>query len=402
VDAALAGEARTIQVEYSLPYLTNAPIGPSGAVADVRGDGATVYSGTQRPFIVRAAAAGITGLAESAIEVVAMRSSGTYGRNMADDAALEAVRLSHAIKQPVLVQWTREDEFQCSSYRPAAFIEATAALTADNRVAAWRYALATHAHIAHQTESAQLAAVTAGSGAFPPYSIPAAAIFLHVERAPIRTAAFRSLAGAENVFAIESLMDELAALAGEDPISFRRKHISDQRLAAVLDLVAERSGWAGAPKGGGRGLGVACTVFDHTPCAMVADVGVDDRGRVRVHRIWCAIDPGLTINPDGVRNQVEGAILQATSVALMEELKHRNGRITTSGWDTYPIVTFREAPSIEVIVAGLAEYDSTGVGEIGTVPPAAAIANAVFAASGVRVRELPLTPDRVRNARARA
>lgn len=399
IDAALAGATSVLEAAYTLPYLANAPIGPSGAVADVRSDSATIYSGSQRPFGIRSQIAQLLGLEESRVHVEPSRSSGTYGRNNNDDAPAEAARLSRAVGKPVLVQWTREDEFAYGTLRPAAYIEATAALAPDGRVAAWRYRVTTHAHILAPVENAQIAAVTAGSGALPMYDIPKAEIQLHVEKSEVRTSSFRSLAGAENVFAIESLMDELAVLAGADPVEFRLRHVSDVRFAAVMRLVAERSGWASRRGATGRGLGFACTVFDHTYIAQVADVSVDADARLRIQKLWCAIDPGLVINPDGVRNQVEGAMMQGASFSLMEQVQHRDGRVAARGWDTYPIVTFRDAPEIEVILAADATHPSTGAGEAGIVPVGAAIANAVFAATGVRCRELPLTRDNIERAR---
>jgi nicotinate dehydrogenase subunit B len=399
IDAALAGATGVLEAAYTLPYLANAPIGPSGAVADVRPDITTIYSGSQRPFGLRSQIARVLGLDDSKVHVVPSRSSGTYGRNNNDDAPAEAARLSRAVGKPVLLQWTREDEFAYGTLRPAAYIEAAAALGPGGRVAAWRYRVTTHAHILAPVENAQIAAVTAGSGALPTYDIPKAEIQLRVETSEVRTSSFRSLAGAENVFAIESLMDELAVLAGVDPVEFRLRHVSDERFASVMRLVAERSGWTSRRVATGRGLGFACTVFDHTYIAQVADVSVDKDARLRIHKLWCAIDPGLVINPDGVRNQVEGAMMQGASFSLMEQVQQRDGRVAARSWDSYPIATFRDAPEIEVILAAEAAHRSTGAGEAGIVPIGAAIANAVFAATGVRCRELPLTRDNIERAR---
>ena len=399
VDEAISGASRVADAAYTLPYLANAPIGPSGAVADVRPDRATIYSGSQRPFGLRSEIARLLRLDESRVQVVPSRSSGTYGRNNNDDAPAEAARLSRAVGRPVLVQWTREDEFAYGTLRPAAYIESTGALGPDGRVAAWRYRVTTHAHILAPVENAQIAAFTAGSGALPTYDIPKAEVLLHVEKSEVRTSSFRSLAGAENVFAIESLMDELAVLAGIDPVAFRLRHISDPRFAAVVQLVADRSGWSTRRANDGRGLGFACTVFDHTYIAQVADVSVGDDGQLRIHKLWCAIDAGLVINPDGLRNQVEGAMMQGASFSLMEEVEHRGGRVAVRGWDTYPIATFLDAPEIEVIIGGDATHPSTGAGEAGIVPIGAAVANALFAASGIRCRELPLTRENIQKAR---
>ena len=231
--------------------------------------------------------------------------------------------------------------------------------------------------------------------------MPCLAVTLHIEPSPLRTASFRSLAAAENVFAIESLVDELAAARGEDPLELRLRNTQDPRLRAVLEAVAERSGWGARPRGEGHGYGMACTLYAHgTYVAQVAEVTVAPNGRVRLGRFWCAVDPGRVIDTNGVRNQCEGAIVQSASWTLLEELKQRDGRVATTGWDTYPIATFRDAPAeIDVHVMGTQSEAPTGVGEPPGVPVAAAIANAVFSACGARVRELPITADRVRTAR---
>jgi CO/xanthine dehydrogenase Mo-binding subunit len=238
--------------------------------------------------------------------------------------------------------------------------------------------------------------MTSGRNAIPHYRLRRARVTLHVEPTPLRTASFRSLAAAENIFAIESFMDELAHLSAQEPLAFRLKHVEDERLRRVYERVAERSGW-GRTAGERRGLGIAGTIYHGTYIAEVAEVAVDPSGRVRLEKVWAAVDPGLTLNPDGVRNQIEGGIQQSASWTLLEEIRHRDGRIANTGWDTYPIATFRDAPrSIEVDVIGDATKPSTGVGEPGAVAISGAIANAVFAATGVRVRELPMTPARVR------
>ena len=403
IDAALGAAAQLVEATYTLAHISNAPIGPSSAVADVREDGATIYTATQTPFGTRAQIAAVLGLPEDRVAVVPRRSSGTYGRNGNDDAPLEAARLSRAAKRPVLVQWSREEEFAWGSNRPEAVLEATAGLDGAGRIVAWRYNVQTNVHTpegAVKNVEQQLVTFMAAEGAVPAYDIPAVRVDLHVEVGAIRTASFRAIAGAENVFGIESFVDELAERAGVDPIAYRIAHLSDARMRRLLAIVAERSGWPGTEgSGGGRGLGCACGSLGGTRAAQVVEVAVDGRGQVRVERMWCAVDPGLVINPDGVRNQIEGAMQQAASLALLEEQRHRDGRIAASSWDSYPIATFRDAPrSIEVTVAGDATQPSTGVGEVGTVPLAAALANAVHAACGARVRDLPMTPARVRAA----
>jgi CO/xanthine dehydrogenase Mo-binding subunit len=400
-DAALASATLTRTATYTLPSIANASIGPSAAVVDVRTDGATVYAGTHRPFGLRDAVAGRVGLPQDSVRVMPQMSSGTYGRSSAPDVSVEAAVLSKHAHRPVLVQWSRAEEFAYSPSRPEAVLEVTAALNADGRIVAWRYDEHTNVHTAAGPDP-RVAATTSGRNAVPPYAIANASVTLHVEPTPLRTANFRSLAAAENVFAIESFVDELAHASGQDPLAFRLRHVDDARLRRVMERVAEVSGYGKKPVER-HGLGFACTLYHGTYVAQVVEVEVSISGAVRVVRVWCVIDPGLVVNPDGVRNQVEGGIQQSASWTLLEELRHREGRVATTSWDTYPIATFRDAPeSIEVLVEGDASAPSTGVGEPGAVPTSAAIANAVFAACGARVRDVPLTRERVRKAMAAA
>lgn len=399
VDEKVRGASLRLSQTYVLPPIANAPIGPSAAVADVRGYGATMYVGTHRPFGVREQIAKTLNLPEKKVRVLPLITSGTYGRNSHPDAAIEAAILSKGSRRPVLLQWTREEEFAWSPSRPEAVLEITAGLDAEGHIAAWRYDEHTNVHTAAGLDP-QVLTVTSGRNAIPPYMGFPARVTLHIEPTRLRTANFRSLAAAENVFAIESFVDELAALSNQEPLAFRLRHIEDDRFRRVVEQVAERSGWRERPSGR-RGRGIACTVYHGTYVAQVAEVEVSLSGAVRLVKVWCVVDPGQTVNPLGVRNQIEGGIQQSASWTLKEELLHRDGRVMNTGWDTYPIATFRDAPeSIEVFVEGDDAAPPTGVGEPGAVPTAAAIANAVYAASGARVRSVPLTRERVRKAMA--
>ena len=366
-----------------------------------RSDGTTIYAGTQRPFGLRSEVAAAIGVPEETVRVIPQMPSGTYGRNSLSDAAVEAARLSKACGRPVLLQWTREEEFAQGPARPACALDIAAGVDGDGRFVAWRYDEHTNAHGAGGARDPRVAPFTSGRNAVPPYTVPHQRVTLHIEPSPLRTASFRSLAAAENVFAIESLVDEIAHARNEDPLALRLRNTTDPRLRAVLGSVAERSGWKDRPRGEGRGYGMACTLYAHgTYVAQVAEVTVAPNGRVRLGRFWCAIDPGRVIDENGVRNQCEGAIVQSASWTLLEELKQRDGRVATTGWDTYPIATFRDVPAeIDIQVMGVGSEPPTGVGEPPGVPVAAAIANAIFAACGARVRELPITADRVRAAR---
>jgi CO/xanthine dehydrogenase Mo-binding subunit len=399
VDEKLRGASLRLSQTYVLPPIANAPIGPSAAVADVRGYGATMYVGTHRPFGVREQIAKTLDLPEKKVRVLPLITSGTYGRNSHPDAAIEAAILSKGSRRPVLLQWTREEEFAWSPSRPEAVLEITAGLDAEGHIAAWRYDEHTNVHTAAGLDP-QVLTVTSGRNAIPPYTGFPAKVTLHIEPTRLRTANFRSLAAAENVFAIESFVDELAALSNQEALAFRLRHIEDDRFRRVVERVAERSGWHERPSGR-RGRGIACTVYHGTYVAQVAEVEVSLSGAVRLVKVWCVVDPGQTVNPLGVRNQIEGGIQQSASWTLKEELLHRDGRVMNTGWDTYPIATFRDAPeSIEVFVEGDDAAPPTGVGEPGAVPTAAAIANAVYAASGARLRSVPLTRERVRKAMA--
>jgi len=400
IEQALAGAASRHTAEYVLPSIANAPIGPSAAVADVTADGATIYGATHRPFGLREGVAKRLGLAEERVHFAPRMSSGTYGRSSSIDVALEAAVLSKGAKRPVHLQWTREEEFSYSPSRPEVTLEVSAGLDAAGTIVAWKYDEHTaNVHTAGWFDpDPERAGGSQGRNAIPPYRIPHLGVVLHMEPTPLRTANFRSLAAAENVFAIESFVDELAHAAGQDPVAFRLRHLDDARLRATIEAVAKRSGWGRTPTPR-RGLGIACTIYHGTPCAQVADVEVSEEGVVRLVAVWAVIDPGFVINPDGVRNQVEGGIQQSASWTIFEELRHHEGRIAPTSWDTYPIATFHDAPElIDVLVAGDPSQPSTGVGEPGAVPTAAAIANAVFAACGARVRQLPLRPERVRAA----
>jgi CO/xanthine dehydrogenase Mo-binding subunit len=394
VAAAFSNAAQYKKARYHVPHIAHAPIGPSAAVADVREDGADLYAATQRPFGLREEAAEWLGFSPERVRVHPQAMGGMYGRGNANDAPMDAVRLSLAVKRPVLVQWTREDEFRLSPHRPAFDAEIHAALDATGGIAGWRYHVQTNPQLYGAGDvPAYVTEMTAGRNAVPPYRLGNAEVLLQVVPGAVRTGAFRSLAAAPNVFMIESFIDELSHASGQDPIEFRLNMVEDNRLRRVLETVRERSAWEGRPRRPGRGFGVACAVYHGTYIAEVAEVVVTPGGRVRLERVWCVVDPGRLVHPDGARNQIEGGIQQAASWTLLEELRHRDGEVVTATWHDYPIATFQDAPrEIDVVFTSDVDTPSTGTGEPGSVPTAAAIANAVFDASGVRVRRLPLSP----------
>ena len=395
VRAELARSATTVDVAYELPPVANAPLGPSAAIADVREGGAVIHAATQRPFGIRDDVARLLGVTPSQVRVIAELAAGSFGRNNNGDAALEAARLSRAVGRPVRVEWSRADELRAAPNRPMHSAHVRAGVDASGQLTAWSSDIVTNPHV-YFGDLARLpdaiVAMTSARNAVPPYRLPSVHVAVDIVPAEIRTAALRSLAAAPNVFAIESAIDELALRAGLDPLELRLRNTDDPRLARVLACVAERSDWARRPRGGGIGRGLACAIYNDTYVAQVAEVEVTG-GRARVRRAWCALDCGTLVDPDGARNQIEGSIVHATSWALIEELRHDAGRVLARGWDDYPIARFRDAPdTIDVAFTDDGSTAPTGVGEPGAVPFGAAIANAVAAACGARVRTQPITP----------
>ncbi|WP_429925675.1 molybdopterin cofactor-binding domain-containing protein (plasmid) [Agrobacterium vitis] len=390
VEAAFSGAARHLKAAYHAPHIAHASILPRSAVADVRENGADLYVATQRPFGLRDEVAALLGFPPEGIHVHPQMMSGMYGRGNVEDAAIEAVRLSRAAGRPVLVQWNRGEEFRLGPHRPAFDAEMEAALDAEGAIIGWRCNVRTNSYIQGPRGLTPGAPeMTAGRNAVPPYRLGSQEIRLHVEAGEVPTISFRSLGAAPNVFAIESFIDELAHAANRDPIDFRLGLTEDLRLRRVLETVRRQSAWQ-TPRTEQHGLGVACAIYHGTYIAQVAEVSVKRSG-IRLERVWCAVDAGRLVHPDGARNQIEGGVQQAASWTLLEELRMKDGVVVSSSWRDYPIATFHDAPeAIEVTFVGDRDLASTGVGEPGSVPTAAAIANAVFDACGKRVRRLPI------------
>jgi nicotinate dehydrogenase subunit B len=393
VDAAFACATLTLSASYHVPHIAHAAICPSAAVADVRTDDAHLYVATQRPFGLRDEVAQLLGIAPDRVHVHPRAMGGMFGRGSMNDAAMDAVRLSRAVAHPVLIQWSRADEFRLSPHRPILDAQTRAGLDPSGAILAWHYLSRTNPHTYGSAPSPEsVLAMTAGRNALPPYRLPHAEVLLSIAPGEIRTGALRSLAAAPNVFAIESFMDELAHASSQDPIAFRLRHIDDERLKRVIETVRERSGWQTRVRKPDYGFGMACAIYHGTYVAQIAEVCIGSGGRVLLERVWCAVDAGELIWPDGARNQIEGGIQQAASWALLEKLPYRQGKVTAATWHDYSIASCLDAPKdIDVMFTPQCGAKITGVGEPGAVPVAAAIANAIFEASGHRIRELPLT-----------
>jgi CO/xanthine dehydrogenase Mo-binding subunit len=423
VEAALAASAKTLHATYEWPLQMHASIGPSCAVADVRGAEATIWSASQGVFLLRDAIGQLLGLAPDKIRVVFVEAAGCYGHNGADDAAADAALLSQAAGKPVRVQWMRHDEHGWEPKGPAMVMEVRGGLDARGGVGAWDYGVWTPTHStrpagqAGNTLAGQLIGRTARNGftggdrnAQSTYVFPHQRVAVHwLDALPLRVSALRGLGGPQNTFANESFIDELAAAAGADPVEYRLRHLEDPRAVAVLEAAAKAAGWQAGPAGRRRtngpiatGRGVAYAQYESKDAyvAMVADVEVTRAtGAVRVTDVFVAHDCGQIVNPDGVRNQIEGNVIQTISRTLKEAVAFDRGGVTSLDWGSYPILTFPEVPErIEIVLIDRPHEPSLGAGEPAACPVPAAIANALFDATGARLRTVPFTADRVRAA----
>lgn len=421
VETGFKQAVQQLNATYSLPYQAHASIGPSCAVADVNDDQVTVWSSTQGPNPLRGALAQLLNMPAEKVHLVHVEGSGCYGQNGSDDVAADAVTLSREVGKPVRVQWSREEEFAWEPKTPAMQIEVRAGLDTQGNVLAWDYNVWSPTHASRPRFAGQLLTAQMLSGESPPptrfflggernaptnYSFANQRVAIHwLANSLLRCSSFRSLGGAANTFANESFMDELAALAGIDAVQFRLRHLTDPRARHVLQMAAEKANWQIRPSprvgqfGVAEGRGIAFVQYenDQAIAACVAFVEIDTgKDTIRVKRIVVAHDCGLIINPDGVRNQIEGNVIQSLSRALKEEVKFDETRITSVDWETYPILTFSEVPDVEIVLINRPDQPALGAGEPATVTTAAAVANAIFDATGLRLRQVPFTPERIR------
>ncbi len=411
--------AKILEVSYTKPYISHASIGPSCALARFEAGKLTVWSHSQGIFNLRADLSKALRMPKDAIVVRHAEGSGCYGHNGADDVALDAALLARAAGgRPVLLQWMRDDEFGWAPCGPAMALTLRAALDAEGNITDWQHELWSNGHSARPGRSDHpallaawhianpfsrpsainmpLPAGAADRNSIPLYEFPNQRVVNHyVREMPVRTSALRSLGAYANVFAIESFMDELATAAQMDPVAFRLRHLKDPRACAVIEKVARRANWSGWRSEEGRGHGLAFAKYKNLGayCAVAAEVRIDHE--VRVTRLVVAVDVGLVINPDGVINQIEGGAIQSTSWTLKEQVRLGSHGIASLGWEDYPILKFSEVPSVEVELIDRPDFPAVGAGEAAQGPVAAAIANAVAHALGVRVRDLPLTHDRI-------
>ena len=413
------GGLTPVSATFTRPLLAHASLAPSCAVARWRDNGLHVWSHSQGIFNLRADLALVFGVEPGSIIVEHREGAGCYGHNAADDVALDAALLARAVPgRGVRVSWSREDELAWAPFGSAMAVDIAVDLDAQGEIAAWRSDVWSNGHSNRPGRAKTptlLAArhlgqpfeiipainmpISTGGGsdrnAIPGYDLTA----LHIENhrvlsMPIRTSALRSLGAFVNVFAVEAMIDDIARARGEDPVAWRLRHLSDPRGRAVIESVASRAPWAGwKPREGfGHGIGYARYKGNGAYCAVVAEVQLTHV--VRVTRLAVAADIGYVVDPDGAANQLEGGAVQATSWALKEAVRFDRTRITSSSWEEYPILRFTEVPEVDVVVMKSLE-PSVGAGEATMGPTAAAIANAVCDAVGARVRDLPITADRI-------
>jgi CO/xanthine dehydrogenase Mo-binding subunit len=418
----LAGAPTRVSSTYFWPYQSHASLGPSCSVADVRADGsATVWSASQGGGALRTTLAKVFDLPLDRFRVVFAEGSGSYGTNGGDHAAADALLLSKTLRQPVRVQWMRRDELAWDPKGPQQLLEITAALDATGRIVGWdtQMWLSTNAPGNRAYLAADAAGLTqehgSGAGAItqngdPPYVADNVRVTAHwIKEAPLQLSNLRAPGKIANVFAVEGATDELAVAAGIDPLTFRLDRLTDPRALEVVRRVRDSFGWQ--PRTGpnprrregnlliGHGFAYMRYKQNENYVAMAMEVAVNPQtGDVRVRRVTCAHDCGIVVNPDGLRNQIEGCILQTLSRALHEEVTFTAQGVTSVDWTSYPILRFPEAPQVEVILVNRPEEPMMGAGEAATAPVAAALANAMFDATGVRFRRVPFTPPRVRAA----
>jgi nicotinate dehydrogenase subunit B len=418
---ALSQAKKNYQATYRWPFQMHGMIGPSCAIADVKGDKATIWSGPQGPFRTRGAVAKLLNIPEQNVRIIYHEASGSYGRMSTDDGAEDAALLSRAAGAPVRVQWSRQDEHGWEPKGPAQLDEAKAAVDGDGKLLAWDFVdygqpwtasgatpLLASLQVGIQPTNPGGPNGTQSSGEI--YPVPNQRIVAHLvnwhfpEPIPLRTSNLRAPGDIARCFASESLIDEIAADLKIDPLEFRLRSLSgNKRGIDCLQAAADKAGWqkrpSPAPAAAGniaKGRGIALTQRANTYVATVAEVEVNKTtGQVAVKRIVCSHDCGLMINPDGVKNQVEGNVIQGVSRALLEEVTFNANGVTSLDWATYPILRFPDVPDLDVVLINRPEMQPLGAGEGATIPPAAAIANAIFDAVGVRLREGPFTPKRV-------
>ena len=376
VAEALAGAEVKLSQTYRVAFIAHAPLEPRAALAEWKDGALTVWTGSQRPFGVRDELREAFGLPAEKVRVIVPDTGSAYGGKHQGDAAVEAARLAKAAGKPVKVVWTREEEFTWAYFRPAGVIEVKSGARRDGTLSAWEF---------HNINSGP-------AGLDTPYDVARKVVQFHQADSPLRQGSYRGLAATANHFARESHMDELAAALKRDPLALRLANLKEPRLKAVLQAASEKFGWGKKP-GAGRGYGLACGVEKGGYVATCVEVEVGADRRPRVVRVVEAFECGAIVNPDGLRNQVEGAIVQGLGGALFEEVRFEKGRIANPHFSQYRVPRTIDVPPIELVLLDRKDLPPSGAGETPIIGIAPAIGNAIFAAIGVRLTSLPMLPS---------
>lgn len=376
LEEGLAAADKKLETSYTINYIAHVPLEPRAAVAHWQGDKLTVWTATQRPFGVRSEIAQAFRIPDSQVRVIVPDTGSGYGGKHTGEAAIETARLARAAGKPVKLVWTREEEFTWAYFRPAGVIDIASGVSKDGMITAWEF----HNY-------------NAGASAIRPlYDIANQKIEFHASDSPLRQGSYRALAATANHFAREMHIDELSRALGLDPLEFRYRNLKDARLRAVLAAAAEAFGWAKRKSSQGRGFGIAGGMEKGSYVAMCAEVSVSS-GRVKVVRVTAAFECGAVVNPDGLKNQIEGSIVMGLGGALFEAVDFENGKILNPRLSRYRVPRFSDTPAIETVLVDRKDLPSSGAGETPIVALAPAVGSAIFDATGIRLRSLPMIPN---------
>ena len=378
IDQGLAAAQTTLAERYTVAYIAHAPMEPRAALVEWKDGKLTAWTGTQRPFGVREELAETFSIPEDQVRVIMPDTGSAYGGKHTGEAAIEAARLASAARKPVKLVWTREEEFKWAYFRPAGVIEINSGIDAEGKITGWAFDNYN----------------SGGSGIHTPYDVPNQRIAFHPAASPLRQGSYRALASTANHFARETHMDELAHAASMDPLAFRLTNLRDDRMHAVLEAAASAFGWDETEPESGHGFGIAAGTEKGGYVATCAEVAVDPgNGIVRVIRVVEAFECGAIINPNHLKSQVEGSVVQGLGGALFETIEFADGEISNPSFAQYRVPRFSDTPSIEVVLVNRKDLPSAGAGEAPIIGIAPAIGNAIFDATGVRLRSLPMAPN---------
>jgi nicotinate dehydrogenase subunit B len=378
VDTGLSEADHKLAATYTIAYIAHAPLEPRAAVAEWKDGKLTVWTGTQGPFRVRGELAAAFGIEQVKVRVIMPDTGSGYGGKHSGEAAGEAARLAKASNKPVKLVWTREEEFTWAYFRPAGVIEINSGIKKDGKILAWSF------------ENYN----SGGSGIRPMYDIPHQSTPFHSSRSPLRQGSYRALASTANHFARESHIDDLAQLVAKDPLEFRLDNLKEPRLRAVLEAAAHKFGWGKFKPEAGRGFGIACGFEKGGYVASCAEVSIESStGKVRVERLVTAFECGAVVNPDHLKNQVEGAVVMGLGGALFEAIEFDGGKILNPKFSKYRVPRFSDLPVLETVLIDRKDLPPAGAGETPIVGVAPAIGNAIFQATKVRLRTLPMVPN---------